>query len=294
MQKIIPHLWFDQEAIEAANFYVSTFPNSKVKRTTSLRNTPSGSVDIVTFELSGLEFQAISAGPYFMFNPSISFFVNCDTKEEVNSLWEKLSPGGQVLMELGEYPFSDRYSWVQDKYGLSWQIIYSKEMGSNQKIMPSMLFVGDVCGQAEEAINFLISVFHAGKINAVQRYGQGEEPDKQGSVKFAFFSLFGQDFRAMDSAYDHRFMFNEAISFIVNCETQAEINDYWEKLSAVPEAEQCGWLKDKFGVSWQIVPTAMDEMMRTGSKEQIGRVTEAFLKMKKFDLAELHKAYKGS
>jgi len=293
MQKITPHLWFDQEAIEAANFYVSTFPNSKVKSTTSLRNTPSGSVDIVTFELSGLELQAISAGPYFEFNPSISFFVNCETKEEVDRLWEKLSPGGQVLMELGEYPFSERYAWVQDKYGLSWQLIYSKEMGSNQKIMPSMLFVGDVCGRAEEAFNFWISVFQAGKVNTVQRYGQGEEPDQPDSVKYASFSLFGQDFGAMDSAFDHRFMFNEAISFIINCDTQAEIDDYWKKLSAVPEAEQCGWLKDKFGLSWQIVPTGMDAMLQGDDREKIDRVTQAFLVMKKLDIGKLREAYDG-
>ena len=293
MQKITPHLWFDQEAIEAADFYVSVFPNSQVKSTTSLRNTPSGSVDIVTFELSGFELQAISAGPYFKLNPSISFFVNCETKEEVDTLWEKLSPGGQVLMELGEYPFSERYAWVQDKYGLSWQIIYSKEMGSTQKIMPSMLFVGDVCGRAEEAIDFWISVFHQGKVNTVQRYGQGEEPDQPGAVKYASFSLFGQDFGAMDSAYDHRFMFNEAISFIVNCDTQEEIDAYWGKLSAVPEAEQCGWLKDKFGLSWQIVPKGMDEMLQGDDQEKIDRVTQAFLVMKKIDLGKLQEVFEG-
>jgi predicted 3-demethylubiquinone-9 3-methyltransferase (glyoxalase superfamily) len=80
---------------------------------------------------------------------------------------------------------------------------------------------------------------------------------------------------------------------MVNCDTQDEIDYYWEKLSAVPEAEQCGWLKDKFGISWQIVPTEMDKMMRDGSPDQIAHLTEAFLKMKKFDLAELRKAYQG-
>ena len=97
----------------------------------------------------------------------------------------------------------------------------------------------------------------------------------------------------MDSAYEHNFAFNEAISFIVPCDTQEEIDDYWKKLSAVPEAEQCGWLKDKYGFSWQIVPTAMEEMMSKGSKEQITRVTEAFLQMKKFDIESLQRAYKG-
>ena len=294
MQKITPHLWFDQEAIEAADFYVSVFPNSQVKSKTSLRNTPSGSVDIVTFNLLGSEFQAISAGPYFKFNPAISFQVFCNVKDEVDRLWDKLSAEGMALMELGAYPFSERYGWLQDKYGLSWQIFYTGEADIEQKIAPMFLFVGDVCGRAEEAMNFWTSIFPGGQVQVFMRHEQGEEPDKEGTIKYGGFSLGGQEFRAMDSAYGHAFAFNEAISFIVPCETQEEIDYYWEKLSAVPEAEQCGWLKDRFGVSWQIVPTAMDEMMSKGSKEQIGRVTEAFLKMKKFDLAELHKAYEDS
>ena len=125
-----------------------------------------------------------------------------------------------------------------------------------QKIIPAIMFVGSVCGKAEEAINFWTSIFPEAKVNALQHFGKGEEPDKEGTLKYGTFSLFGQEFGAMDSAYEHHFAFNEAISFIVNCDTQEEIDYYWEKLSAVPEAEQCGWLKDKFGFSWQVVPTA--------------------------------------
>jgi len=293
MQKIIPHLWFDKDATEAANFYVSTFPNSRIKDTTMLHNTPSGSVDIVTFELLGLEFQAISAGPLFKFNPSISFHVTCKTKEEVDNIWNKLSPGGQVLMELGAYPFSDRYGWLQDKYGLSWQIIYSSEEHEKQKITPVIMFVGDVCGKAEEALKFWTSVFPEAKVNALLHFGRGEEPDEEGALKYGSFSLFSQEFGAMDSAYEHAFSFNEAISLIVNCDTQEEINDYWEKLSAVPEAEQCGWLKDKYGISWQVVPSMMDEMLRGDDIERIDRVTKAFLVMKKLDITKLQDAYDG-
>jgi len=293
MQKIIPHLWFDKDATEAANFYVSTFPNSRIKDTTMLHNTPSGSVDIVTFELLGLEFQAISAGPLFKFNPSISFHVTCKTKEEVDNIWNKLSPGGQVLMELGAYPFSDRYGWLQDKYGLSWQIIYSSEDHEKQKITLVIMFVGDVCGKAEEAVKFWTSIFPEAKVNALLHFGRGEEPDEEGTLKYGSFSLFGQEFGAMDSAYEDAFTFNEAISFIVNCDTQEEINDYWEKLSAVPEAEQCGWLKDKYGISWQVVPSMMDEMLRGDDIERIDRVTKAFLVMKKLDITKLQDAYDG-
>jgi len=151
--EITPHLWFDKQAKEAAEFYCSIFPDSKITNVTTLHNTPSGTVDVVSFQLSGQPFMAISAGPLFKFN--------------------------------------------------------------------------------------------------------------------------------------------EAISFVVYCDTQNEVDYYWEELSAVPEAEQCGWLKDKYGLSWQIVPIAMDEMMNDKDHEKIARVTEAFLKMKKFDIAELKKAYEG-
>ena len=295
MKKTVSHLWFDKEARQAAEFYVSIFgKGSQIRHISQLENTPSGSVEIVIFELLGSAFQAISAGPYFKFNPSISFQVFCNTRDEVDLLWEKLSTGGMVLMELGAYPFSERYGWLQDKYGLSWQIFYTGEADIEQRIAPMFLFVGDVCGRAEEAMHFWTSVFPGGQVEVFMRHEKGEEPDQAGTIKYAGFSLLGQEFRAMDSAYGHAFGFNEAISFIVLCDTQEEIDTYWEKLSAVPDAEQCGWLKDKFGVSWQIVPTAMDEMMRNGSKEQIERVTAAFLKMKRFDIAELNKAYEGS
>ena len=291
MQKITPHLWFDKEAKEAAKFYTSVFKDSKINNTTTLHNTPSGTVDIVTIELLGQEFTLISAGPLFKFNPSVSFLVACKTKDEVDALWEKLSEGGTALMELGEYPFSERYGWVQDRYGLSWQVMFMGGHKIKQKITPTLMFVGKQCGKAEEAINFYATVFHNAKVGDILRYNKGEEPDKEGTIKHAAFALEGQEFAAMDSAHVHNFAFNEAISFMVHCETQEEIDYYWGKLSADPKAEQCGWLKDKYGVSWQIVPTIMDEMLKDKDKEKLARVTEAFLKMKKFDIEVLKKAY---
>ena len=126
------------------------------------------------------------------------------------------------------------------------------------------------------------------------RYPAGMEPDKEGTVMFTDFTLAGQWFAAMDSAHMHEFKFTEGVSLMVNCDTQEEIDYFWEKLSAVPEAEQCGWLKDKYGVSWQVTATRMDEMMRTGTPEQIDRITQAFLPMKKLDLATLEKAFAGA
>jgi predicted 3-demethylubiquinone-9 3-methyltransferase (glyoxalase superfamily) len=294
MQKIIPYLWYDKEAREAADFYVSTFPNSRMVNTTTLHDTPSGDTDSVSFELAGQSFQAFSAGPYFKFNPSISFHVKCDTKEEIDHIWDRLSQGGQVLMELGEYPFSEKYGWLQDRYGLSWQVLYTGGTAFDQKITPVIMFAGKVYGKAEEAIKFWSSVFHPSSVAAIQRYGKGEEPDREGTVRYASFSLFGQEFGAMDSGYEHAFQFNEAISFLVNCDTQTEIDDYWQKLTAVPEAEQCGWLKDKYGVSWQITPVRLAEMLQGPDQERINRVTQAFLVMKKLDIGQLEQAYSGN
>jgi len=155
------------------------------------------------------------------------------------------------------------------------------------------MFVGNVAGKAEEAINFYVSIFHDAKVDDVMRYNKDEEPDKEGTIRHASFTLETQQFAAMDSALEHNFAFNEAISLMVHCDNQEEIDYYWDRLSADPKAEQCGWLKDKYGLSWQVVPNAMDEMLRDKDPNKIARVTEAFLKMKKFNLATLEKAYRG-
>jgi predicted 3-demethylubiquinone-9 3-methyltransferase (glyoxalase superfamily) len=293
IERITPHLWFDNNAEEAAKFYTSVFKDSKIKNVTTLYNTPSGTVEIFTIELLGQEFTLISAGPLFKFNPSLSFLVACSTKEEVDALWKKLSEGGTALMKLDEYPFSEMYGWVQDKYGLSWQVMFMGDHKIKQRIIPALMFVGKQCGKAEEAINFYASVFSSARVGDIFRYSKGEDPDKEGTVKHASFMLEAQEFAAMDSARGHNFAFNEAISFMVHCETQKEIDYHWEKLSADPKAEQCGWLKDKYGLSWQIVPNLMDEMLKDSDKEKIARVTEAFLQMKKLDIAELKKAYES-
>lgn len=298
MQKIVPHLWFDTQAKEAAEFYVSIFENSKITHSSTMHDTPSGDADIVSFDLSGYSFMAISAGPYFKLNPSISFMLNFDpsrddtAEEKLRALWEKLSEGGKALMPLQEYPFSKLYGWVEDKFGVTWQLILTNPEGEERPfIIPSLLFTNDVAGKTEEATDFYLSVFKEAKRGALSRYPAGMEPDKEGTVMFTDFQLEGQWFAAMDSAREHQFGFSEAISLLVKCDSQEEIDHYWEKLSAVPEAEQCGWLKDKFGVSWQISPSRMDDMMRDGTPEQIKNVTQAFLQMKKFDLATLEEAY---
>lgn len=300
MQIIIPHLWFDKQAKEAAEFYASAFPNAKVTSVNTIHGTPSGDCDIVSFNIEGYSFMAISAGPYFTINPSISFMLNFDPSKDdqaearLNELWEKLADGGKALMPLDTYPYSKRYGWIQDKYGVSWQLMLTDAAGEPKPfIVPSLLFTQGMNGKAEEATDFYISTFKDAKRGMMVKVPGDTVIHKEGMVMFTDFMLENQWFAAMDGGDVHDFTFNEGVSLIVKCENQAEIDYFWEKLSAHPKSEQCGWLKDKYGVSWQIVPTRMDEMMRDGTKEQIERVTKSFLSMKKFDVAELERAYKG-
>ncbi|MEQ1499884.1 MAG: VOC family protein [Parcubacteria group bacterium] len=297
MQKIIPHLWFDKEAKEATSFYASVFPNSKVTNIKTITGTPSGDCDIVSFNIMGTSFQAISAGPYFKINPSVSFMVNFDPTqnkediEKIDEIWAKLAEGGKILMPLAKYPFSEKYGWVEDRFGVSWQLILTKAEGEERPlIIPSLLFTKSVCEKAEEASDFYISIFKNSKRGTLARYPAGMEPNKEGTVMYTDFRLGSEWFVAMDSSLEHNFSFNEAVSFIVKCDTQEEIDYYWESLSAVPESEQCGWLKDKYGLSWQIVPSNMDKLLNTGDQEKTAKVTQAFLKMKKFDIKKLEEA----
>ena len=298
-QHISYGLWLDKEAEEAAKFYTSIFPNSNVgditrygKEGYEIHQQPEGKVMTVTFQLSNLEFTAINGGPLFKLNPSISFFVVAETEKETDTIWNKLLEGGSVLMPLDKYPWSEKYGWVQDRYGLSWQIGLGKIADVGQKITPSLLFVNEQYRRAEEAINFYTSIFDDSGIDGILKYEPGEG-DQQGAVKHAQFKLLGQKFMAMDSGMDHHFTFNEAISIIINCKTQKEIDYYWNKLSEDGEEGQCGWLKDKFGVSWQVESERLVEMLKDPDKNKTERVTKAFLKMRKFNVDELEKVFNG-
>lgn len=308
MQKVSTYLWFDTNAEEAMNFYTSLFSrtvgsNSDGDKTkiVSIERYPtdmqigpvpnmSGKVIHGVFSLAGQTFMCLDGGPYFSFTPAISLSVACSTEEEVDTLWQALSTGG-VLMELQEYPFSKKYGWCKDKYGLTWQLSLAE---SDQKITPSLLFTKDKAGKVEDALTFYTSVFSKtgdSKINMVSHYEDG--PDK-GKVNYSNFTLAGQQLTAMESSLQHDFTFNEAVSLYVECEDQAELDYFWEKLSAVPEAEQCGWCKDRYGVSWQIVPKKLDELMSSSDQEKKQRLMQAIMPMKKLDIAELEKAYNGS
>ncbi len=301
MQKITPFLWFDNQAEEAMNFYTAIFKNSKTGNISryddagaAASGRPKGSVMTASFQLCGQDFVVLNGGPHFKFNPSISFFVILETEAEVDNLWQELTEGGMALMELQKYDWSDKYGWVQDKFGLSWQISLGRKEDVGQFISPSLLFVGKQHGRAEEAVRFYTSVFKDSDIAGILRYKSGEE-QPEGTVKHAQFTLNGQVFMAMDSALDHPFTFNEAVSLMVNCETQEEVDYYWEKLSegGDEKAQMCGWLKDKFGLSWQIVPTILNKLLQDRDAGKSQRVMQAMLQMKKISIEDLKKAYQG-
>jgi predicted 3-demethylubiquinone-9 3-methyltransferase (glyoxalase superfamily) len=285
MKKITPCLWFENEAGEAAKFYTSIFSNSKIlTKVPYTVDTPSkkpiGSVMTVYFNLEGLDFVGLNGGPYFKLNPSISFIVGFDTKEEVDKIWEKLSEGNsKELMPLDKYPFSERYCWIQDKFGVSWQLILTNSEGDERpKIVPSMLFTNEKSGKAEEAVKFYISCFKDSKMGNLMHFEDDHEPNKKGTVMFSDFKLDDVWLAAMDGGNVHEFTFNEAISFMIRCKDQEEINAFYDKLSAVPEAEICGWIKDKYGVSWQLVTEDMEEISKNKN------AMEKMLKMKRIDI----------
>ncbi len=299
-QGIVPCLWFDDEAEEAATFYTGIFPDSTVTSVARYPEAfdnpggkPRGSVMTVELELAGQPFTALNGGPQFTINPTISFFAQTTDVEEAERIAGTLAEGGSYLMELGEYPWSPRYAWVQDRYGASWQVMSSEEQGRGPMIFPCLMFAGAVHGRAEEALQLYADVFPGGSIEALERYTADEGPE--GTVKHGRASLGGQPLVAMDSHLEHETRFNEAVSLQVLCEGQSAVDHYWAKLSADGEEGPCGWLKDRFGVSWQVVPTSFVEIMRGGEESGPGyeRAFKAMLEMKKLDVAELETAYRG-
>lgn len=272
---IYPCLWFNENAKEAADFYCSVFGQSAITAATPM---------VVTFTMHGQKFMCLNGGPAFTPNPAISFFVVCETAEEVESAWAKLVDGGNVMMPLDRYPWSEKYGWVQDRFGFSWQLAHGKLADIEQKFSATLMFTGAEAGKAEEAIGYYTSVFTPSGVKGVLRYGENDG-DTSGLVKHARFKLAHTVFMAMDSSFPHGFGFNEAISFVVECEDQETIDYLWSTLTEGGTESMCGWLKDRYGVSWQIVPTVLGKLMQ--DREKAPRVMKAFMKMKKFNIEEL-------
>ncbi len=293
MQRIVPNLWFDHQAAEAAAFYTNAFPDAWITETIhyptegllDFQKEFAGDVLTVEFEIRGYRFIAINAGPEGSVNPSISFMLNFDpgvdpdARAHIDALWADLSEGGEALMPLGDYDFSSHYGWIKDKYGVTWQLMLTNP-GSEPPpfLVPSLMFTEAVQNRAGEAIDYYTSVF-GGQVGTVMHYPEEADSAAAGGVMFGDFTLLDQWFAAMDSGVTHGFTFSFGVSLMVECADQAELDRYWSQLSSVPDAEQCGWCADKFGVSWQLVPANMAELMsKPGSYEKL-------MNMKKIEVA---------
>ncbi len=273
---IYPCVWFNGNAKQAAEWYAEAFSDVQIVSDSGL---------VVIFRVGDCQVMGLNGGPMFTPNASISFFTSFEDDAAIEKAWQKLQDGGSVLMPLNKYPWSDKYGWVQDRFGVSWQLIKPRQGVITQRLVPAMMFTQAMAGKAEEAMQFYTSVFPNAAVTDISRYEKGEG-DVEGTVKHARFTLQGQSFVAMDSSMAHAFAFNEGISIVVNCSDQQEIDHYWSSLTGGGGAEsRCGWLKDRYGVSWQIVPENIGALLAHPQKGE--KAMQALMKMNKIELDQL-------
>lgn len=284
MSKFSTCLWFDNEAETAAKLYVGAFEEGELRRVSYYvddEHKPKGSVLTVEFTLGDIEFMTLNGGPEFTFTPAISFSVDCETEEQLQKLWDTLGAEGKVLMPLNQYPFSEKFGWLEDRFGVSWQLNLT---GKKQNISPTLMFSNQKYGKAEEAMNHWLSIFGDGKIEGLQK-------NEDGTIMQAAFTLRGQLFHVMDSIEKHKFDFSMATSFCVYCENQEEIDRIWSEITAKGKEWPCGWMEDQYGVYWQIITRDMGQLMDYSDPVRANRVMQALYKMKKINVATLWDAY---
>lgn len=273
---IYPCIWFDGNAKEAMQFYCSIFPNSKIVSDTEL---------VVTALICGQQFMGLNGGPKFKPNASISFMVMATSPEETDRYWQALIKEGMPLMPIDTYEWSKRYGWVQDKYGVNWQLYTGDVVPHEQKIVPTLMFAGAQQGRAEEAIQFYTTLFQPSSLHGILKYSQGEFT---GQVQHAQFRVKSYTLMAMDSGVHQNFSFTEGISVVLQCDTQEEIDYFWNAITLKGAESMCGWCRDPFGLSWQVIPRKLEQLVT--EPERGKRVMNALLKMKKLDIAQLESA----
>lgn len=278
-EKITTCLWFNDQAKEAATLYCSVFDNAKITAQSPV---------VTAIDVSGHSITLLDGGPKYQPNPSISFYYICENAEELDRIWNAFSKEGTVMMALDKYPWGEKYGWITDKYGISWQLALGKISDVGQKLTACFLFTGKQYGRVDEAITHYSSVFKNSKVDGILRYGNNELPDEEGKVKHAQIVLSGQKFMMMESAAEHQFTFSEGVSLTIHCENQEEIDYYWEKLTEGGKESMCGWLKDRFGVSWQVVPTILNKIMSDPAKA--GKAAQAFMSMRKLNIEQIVQA----
>ncbi|SDL62174.1 VOC family protein [Chryseobacterium taihuense] len=282
---IFPCLWYDGDAKESADFYCTVF-SGKITADTPM---------VVNIEIFGQKLMLLNGGPHFTKNASVSFMVICETEDEVQKYWDHLTDGGIVLMELGEYPWSKKYGWVRDKFGVTWQVYLSENNDLEQKIIPTLMFIHQKNGKAMKAMEFYTNIFPDSKIGSILKYGDGignETHEIPENIQHAHFEINGYSFFCMDNSYDHQFDFNEGISMVVMTDNQEQTDHYWNNLITNGGRESmCGWLKDQFGFSWQIVPKRLIELMNDSDQEKAHKVVISMMKMRKIIIQDLENAY---
>lgn len=292
---IIPHLWFDGAAEKAAETYVALLPDSGIdtvsrygKAGFEVHGQPEGQAMTVAFRVGGQKMLALNGGPGFQPTPAVSYFLTCADTSVLDRAWAALGAGGQIRMPLDAYPWSPRYGWIDDRWGMSWQLALGKpKQTGGQALTPMLLFAGAQAGKAMAAMAQYVSAFPDAAVERVLHH-DGSGVDASDTVMHAQFRLAGQTFMAADSALAHDFSFTEANSLVVLCDDQAEIDHYRNTLNAQPGTERCGWLKDRFGLSWQIIPRHLPALLAASDP----KVMEAFLQMGRIDIAALERAAK--
>ncbi|GAA1537211.1 putative 3-demethylubiquinone-9 3-methyltransferase (glyoxalase superfamily) [Microbacterium ginsengiterrae] len=292
-QKIVPNIWFDKNADEAGDFYAGLLPHTTAAVAATYPELVAdwqaefaGKTLTVDLDVDGYRLTLINAGPEFRPNPSVSFMLDFDptrfgddrdaARESLDAVWAGLSEGGRVRMELDEYSFSPRYGWVEDRYGVNWQLVLANPEGDTRPfLIPHLSFTRDVDGKAREAADFYTSLFPDSEVGYIALHSSQAVHARPGTVMFGELRLADQWFSMMDAGPDHDFAFDSGVSLEVRVADQEELDRYWDALTTDPEAEVCGWLVDRYGLSWQIVPENMGELMaRPGAYEKM-------MKMKK-------------
>lgn len=271
---IYPCLWYDQQASEAAHTYVDLFGQARI-----LDENPM----VSSFEIYGKRIIGLNGGPAFTINPSISLFAVVPDQIELDRLWNGLIEGGEALIPLDTYSWSARYGWLKDRFGMTWQLMLGGEYHTKAALTPSLLFTGHRFGQAEAFIHRHTAHFPDSSPGFIQHYGEGDP--HEGKVLFSEFTLRGTPLIAMDGPGEHDYTFNEGVSFVVECDTQEEIDTYWNAITREGDESMCGWCTDPFGISWQIIPARLGEWMTDPAHGKQTR--EALLRMKKLIIADL-------
>jgi predicted 3-demethylubiquinone-9 3-methyltransferase (glyoxalase superfamily) len=277
-EKITPCLWFNGQAGDAAAVYCAAFKASKVT---------SKSPFVTGIEIAGQHLTLLDGGPKYKPNASISFYVGCETEEEFDLAWNSLTKGGTIVSKPEKTAWSDKYGWVTDAFSVSWQLAIQKKSDISQKITPYLMFSGDRYGSAESAIRHYEEVFRSASADGVVRYGAGDAPDHEGFIRHAEIELMNQKFM-MSEVASADIPFTEGISLTIHCENQEEVDYYWNKLTEGGQESMCGWLRDRFGVSWQIVPTILTRIMSDPVKA--GKAAQAFMSMRKLDIEQIVQA----